>query len=83
MQLSTFIGYARSAIHPPRSPCIRHWWDEDVKAFRAELDALKRTTCTPHGVLADTETLVSEFLERKKKEVADIQEVIIVHTYLM
>ncbi|KAI0250352.1 hypothetical protein BJV78DRAFT_1220121 [Lactifluus subvellereus] len=71
-------GYTRSTIHPPRSPCIRHWWDEDVKAFRAELDALKRTSCNPDSVLADTETSVSEFLARKKKEVADIQEHVLI-----
>jgi hypothetical protein len=66
-------------MHPSRSPCVRHWWGEDVEAFYAELDAITGTARDPASVLADTDTAICEFLERKKKLVADTQEVIVLH----
>ncbi|KAH9986004.1 hypothetical protein BJV74DRAFT_952025 [Russula compacta] len=67
-------GNSRGTIHTTRSSCIRHWWNEDVTAFFAELDAIKSSACGPDGVFGDTETIVSEFLARKQKHVADITE---------
>ena len=57
--------------------CIEHWWDEDVEAFRDELNALKHPACDQDGVTAtvDRDAVVSEFLERRKKKAADIKEV--------
>jgi hypothetical protein len=52
-----------------------HWWDEDVTALTAELDALKNCGCGPDGVVVHTDAAVSEFFERKKKEVAANTEV--------
>ena len=59
--------------------CIEHWWDEDVQAFRNELDALKRPVCDQDGAAVNTDAVVSEFLQRKKKKVADIKEVSLRH----
>ncbi len=52
-----------------------HWWDEDVTALTAELDALKNRGCGPDGVVVHTDAAVSEFFARKKNEVAANTEV--------
>ncbi len=51
--------------------CTRHWWDEDVVAFEAELNALKN----PVGSLADVDATVSAFLAKKKEGVTATTEV--------
>jgi hypothetical protein len=48
--------------------CTRHWWDEDVMAFEAELNALKTSVGDPTG--AET-----AFLAKRKEVVAAITEV--------
>jgi hypothetical protein len=59
--------------------CIEHWWNEDVQVFRDELDALKRPACDQDGAAVNTDDIVSEFLQRKKKKAADIKEVSLRH----
>jgi hypothetical protein len=51
--------------------CTRHWWDEDVMAFEAELNALKNPVANP----ADAGTTISAFLTKKKEGVTAITEV--------
>ena len=51
--------------------CTRHWWDEDVVAFEAELNALKNTVGDPTGAGAT----ISTFLAKKKEGVTAITEV--------
>jgi hypothetical protein len=71
-----FVGHSRASIHRPWGQmCIEHWWNEDVQAFRNELDALKRPAYDQDGAAVDTDAAVSEFLQRKKKKAADIKEV--------
>lgn len=60
-----FLGYAGSTT----SCCTRHWWDEDVAAFEAELKVLK--TLTGDSDRAN----VSALLARKKEGVTAIAEV--------
>ncbi|KAI0275537.1 hypothetical protein BGY98DRAFT_1098786 [Russula aff. rugulosa BPL654] len=50
--------------------CTRHWWDEDVTAFEAELNALKNPVSDP----ADAEATISAFLAKKKASVTAITE---------
>ncbi|KAI0275539.1 hypothetical protein BGY98DRAFT_1188376 [Russula aff. rugulosa BPL654] len=50
--------------------CARHWWDEDVTAFEAELNALKNPVSDP----ADAEATISAFLAKKKAGVTAITE---------
>jgi hypothetical protein len=64
-----------SGIHS-RPWCKEHLWDEDVKAFRAEFDSLSSRILDPDGSPDEMEALFSEFLEKKKKQAADIREVI-------
>ena len=51
--------------------CTRHWWDGDVMAFGAELNALKN----PVGDPADEGASISAFLAKKKEGVTAITEV--------
>jgi hypothetical protein len=51
--------------------CTRHWWDEDVMAFEAELNALKNPVGDPAGAGAT----ISTFLAKKKEGVTAITEV--------
>jgi hypothetical protein len=55
--------------------CTRHWWDEDVAAFKTELNALKNTTVDSDGNIADVGANVLAFLARKKEGVAAVTEV--------
>jgi hypothetical protein len=55
--------------------CTRHWWDEDVAAFEAELNVLKYPVGVSDGGIADVGTNVLAFLARKKEEVKAIREV--------
>ncbi|KAN0109267.1 hypothetical protein V8E52_009451 [Russula decolorans] len=50
--------------------CTRHWWDEDVMAFEAELNALKNPVGDPAGAGAT----ISAFLAKKKEGVTAITE---------
>lgn len=77
------LGNSRGTIHTTRSSCIRHWWNEDVTAFLAELDALKSSACGPDGVFAESETIVSEFLAKKQKHVAEITEVSVLYVSML
>jgi hypothetical protein len=56
--------------------CTEHIWDEDVMEFRAEFNALAPRVLDPDGSPDEMESLFSGFLERKKKQAADIREVI-------
>ncbi|KAI0250347.1 hypothetical protein BJV78DRAFT_591563 [Lactifluus subvellereus] len=70
-------GHSRAGVHRSWGQlCIEHWWDEDVEAFRDELNSLKRPACDQDGFTAtvDTDAVISEFFERKKKSAADIKE---------
>ncbi|KAH9966181.1 hypothetical protein BGW80DRAFT_744092 [Lactifluus volemus] len=69
-----YAGYTECAAHPSMSSCGKHWWDEDVEAFRSKLTTFKPKSCGPDGVLDDTRVTVSEFLARERKMVAGIQE---------
>ncbi|KAI0268004.1 hypothetical protein BGY98DRAFT_938327 [Russula aff. rugulosa BPL654] len=60
------LGNAGSVVHQQMPCCTRHWWDEDVAAFKAELNVLKYRVGVPVNVL--------EFLTRKKEEVKVIRE---------
>ena len=51
--------------------CTRHWWDEDVMAFEAELNVLKNSVGDPTGA----RTTISAFLAKKKEAVTAITEV--------
>jgi hypothetical protein len=51
--------------------CTRHWWDEDVMAFEAELNAFKNPVGDPAGAGAT----ISAFLAKKKEGVTAITEV--------
>jgi len=51
--------------------CTRHWWDEDVIAFEAELKALN----DPVGDTADAGAAISAFLAKRKEGVTAITEV--------
>lgn len=51
--------------------CTRHWWDEDVIAFEAELKALN----DPDGDTADAGAAISAFRAKRKEEVTAITEV--------
>jgi hypothetical protein len=55
--------------------CTRHWWDEDVAAFEAELNVLKCTVGASDGGISDVSFNVLAFLARKKLEVKAIGEV--------
>jgi hypothetical protein len=76
----SLTGYTECAAHPSMSSCGKHWWDEDVEAFRSKLTTFKPKSCGPDGVLDDTRVTVSEFLARERKMVAGIQEVIVSQT---
>lgn len=59
-----------------REPCCtRHWWDEDVVAFEAELKVLGYPVGVSDGGIADVRVNVLPFLTRKKEEVKAIREV--------
>jgi hypothetical protein len=77
--LNALIGNAKSVTHPSRSLCVKHWWDEDVQAFKDELHAHERADHVPDCVLPNTTATTTEFLEEKKKLVVDNQEVILLH----
>jgi hypothetical protein len=51
-------------------------WDEDVKAFQAEFNNLTSRILDPEGSPDEMEALFSEFLKKKKKQAAEIREVI-------
>ena len=55
--------------------CARHWWDEDVEAFKAELNALEYPVGASEGGITDVGVNVLTFLARKKEEVKAIREV--------
>ncbi|KAH9972429.1 hypothetical protein BGW80DRAFT_1314332 [Lactifluus volemus] len=65
---------AKSVNHPSRTLCVKHWWDEDVQAFKDELHAHERADQVPDCVLPNTTATTTEFLEEKKKLVVDNQE---------
>ena len=72
LQLPARIAVTESLIGSVgKGCCARHWWDEDVTAFEAELNALK----TPVSDPADAEATISAFLEKKKAGVTAITEV--------
>ncbi|KAF8494585.1 hypothetical protein F5888DRAFT_629339 [Russula emetica] len=54
--------------------CTRHWWDEDVAAFEAQLNVLKCTVGASDGGISDVSFNVLAFLARKKMEVKAIGE---------
>ena len=58
-----------------RYDCTGHWWDEDVTALTAELESLKDRARDSDGITAIPEAIDSEFVVRKKNEVAAITEV--------
>ncbi len=60
---------------PCRTVCTRHWWDEDVATFKAELNEAKCPDGAPDGGIADVGDSVLAFLARKKEEVTAITEV--------
>jgi len=55
--------------------CTRHWWDEDVAAFEAELNILKYPVGASEGGIAGVRANALTFLTRKKEEVIAIREV--------
>jgi hypothetical protein len=69
-------GHSRAGVHLSRGQfCTEHWWDEDIEAFRYELDALKRPERDQDGTAVDADAAVSEFFQKKKKRAADVKEV--------
>jgi hypothetical protein len=64
-----------NTIHQSKPWCTEHIWDEDIKAFRLEFNALAPRVLDPNGSPDEMEVLFSEFLDRKKKQVAYIKEV--------
>lgn len=64
-----------SGIHPSRPWCTEHLWDEDVKAFQAELNMLAPQILESSESTDDVEDAFSKFLERTKKMVAGVKQV--------
>jgi hypothetical protein len=55
--------------------CTRHWWDDDVAAFEAEMKVLKYSVGASDGGVVDGRLNFLAFLTRKKEEVKAIREV--------
>jgi hypothetical protein len=70
-----FLGNVGSVVHQQMPCCTRHWWDEDVAAFEAELNVLKYPVGSSDGGIAGVRVNVLAFLARKKEEVKAIREV--------
>jgi len=67
-----------SSIHPSKPWCIEHVWDDDVKAIRAEFNALAPQFLDPNDSPEEVEAVISKFLEKKKGVVTKVKQ----HTLL-
>lgn len=63
-----------SSIHPSKPWCIEHVWDDDVKAVRAEFNALAPQFLDSNDS-PETEAILSEFLEKKKRVATRVKQV--------
>lgn len=79
--LNTLIGNIKGVNHPSKSLCVKHWWDEDVQAFKDELHAHEGAAHDFDCALPHATATTTEFLEGKKKLVVDGQEVILLHCF--
>ena len=76
-----------STIHPSKPWCIEHVWDDDVKAVRAEFNALAPQFLDSNDTPEEIEAIISEFLEKKKrvatrvKQVCYLLSIVSVHLY--
>ncbi|KAI0301009.1 hypothetical protein B0F90DRAFT_372221 [Multifurca ochricompacta] len=70
---SSIIVNSGSNFHQLRPWCTEHLWDEDVKAFHSEICAIEPRVLGT-GSISDTEAILNEFLERRKKSAAYIKE---------
>jgi hypothetical protein len=64
-----------SSIHPSKPWCIEHVWDGDVKAIRAEFNALAPQFLDSNDTPEEVEAVISEFLEKKKGVVTKVKQV--------